>query len=877
MTRRSVSSWLLIHIVLLALVMTAQPQSVNESKIQKSSTLEATNQKTKAAPEVTLLDGNALSLNGVSSYVRVLPNPSLNLQGPFSLELWVHMDNWSATGPAKTGIVSRAEHGTGGYEFGLDFSFSTKMVGFMIPGCGTAQINRTQLAGGWHHFIATYDGRTIILYVDGQARATADAGAVCNVSYPYTAELRFGRSVYNQGYGNNYFKGQIDEVRVYRKLLTLQDAVTRYNSGNGILLPDSEPGLVTCWHFDESGGAIAAASAGRIYDGFIQNQSNFLPRLIPSQLPVGIEAVGVTPSRATIEWRTLLASDSRVDFGISPTLGTTVTSPTLGTGHSLDLTGLAPLTTYYFRVESRTSTGQIIQSQTRTFVTQAVAPIDQNYWAAADGSPLGNGSFHNPWDLQTALSQPTGVLPGATIWLRGGRYYVPLFERGFRSTLTGLPDAPIKVRSAPGEWAVIDGNLFVVPIKNGTILTIDGPYTWFMDLEITNSDPVGRTIAITGSNPQERRGNSIDDYSVGSKLINLVIHDTGQGIGAWQQGRDNEYYGNIIYNNGWDAPDRTHGHGVYSQNNSGYKKFVDNVIFNPFAATTRTGGTDESAVRNYTWDGNILFNGMMAWLGPHIENLRVYRNHTYNHGFAVGNEINSTYISADVRDNFFMGGVRLFEFSNGLIFRNNTISNNNTVEKNMWLSTNAAVPRTIFNIGGNTYYRNVTDWPYWQFKVTGGTATSGDFAFNRVTGTQVQTYNYTGKSWQDDLQFDTDSTYIDAAPTGKKIFLRRNQYDPNRMFVIIYNWDQSDTVTVNTGAFLRVGDDYELRNVQDYFGDVTQGNFRGVSINVRMTGRSQAKPVGYDGVPQWHHYSLPPNTFPKFGVFVLRRLERRIY
>jgi hypothetical protein len=664
---------------------------------------------------------------------------------------------------------------------------------------------------------------------------------------------------------------------MYSKLLTLQDVVSHYNSGNGILLPDSEAGLVSAWHFDESGGSVTAATAGRVCDGYIQNQWNFLPRLIPNQTAVGIEVVGVTPVRATVQWRTLASSDSKVDYGLSPTLGTTVSSPTLGTGHAIDLTGLAPYTTYYYRVESRTSTGQVTQSTTRTFTTQGAAPTDQNYWVATDGLAIGNGSFQNPWDLQTALSHPAVLTPGATIWLRGGRYYVPLFEGGFLSSLTGTPEAPIKVRSAPGEWAVIDGNLFFIPVKHRTVLTIQGANTWFMDFEITNSDPAGRTIPITGSNPPERRGNSIDDYSVGSKIINLVIHDTGQGIGAWQQGSNNEYYGNIIYNNGWDAPDRTHGHGFYSQNTTGYKNFYDNVSFNPFAATTRTGGTDESAVRNYTWEGNVFFNGMMAWLGPQIENLRVYRNYTYNHGFSVGNEINSTYFNADVRENYLMSGVHLFEFTNGLTFRNNTIWNNNNAEKNIWVSTNAATPRTLFNIGGNTYYRNVFDFPYWQFKLSGGTGLSGDYAFNRVTGTQVQTYNYTGKSWQDDLQFDTDSTYIDASPMGKKVFIRRNKYDSNRMLVIIYNWDQSDLVTVNLASFMAVGDKYELRNVQDYFGDVIEGTFRGVSINVPMTGRTRAKPVGYDAVAQWNHYTLPPNTFPKFGVFVLRRKERKIY
>ncbi len=48
-----------------------------------------------------------------------------------------------------------------------------------------------------------------------------------------------------------------------------------------------------------------------------------------------------------------------------------------------------------------------------------------DYYVAPNGSPSGNGSINNPWDLQTALDQPAAVQPGDTIWLRGGTYDEP--------------------------------------------------------------------------------------------------------------------------------------------------------------------------------------------------------------------------------------------------------------------------------------------------------------------------------------------------------------------------------------------------------------------------------------------------------------------
>ena len=57
----------------------------------------------------------------------------------------------------------------------------------------------------------------------------------------------------------------------------------------------------------------------------------------------------------TITWDTDEASDSRVDYGTSPgSLTSQQSSPGLVTSHSVQLTGLAPNTTYHYRVTSPT-------------------------------------------------------------------------------------------------------------------------------------------------------------------------------------------------------------------------------------------------------------------------------------------------------------------------------------------------------------------------------------------------------------------------------------------------------------------------------------------------------------------------------------------
>jgi hypothetical protein len=839
-------------------------------------------QRTSKSSEVSpmpagLTAGNVLKLNGTNNYVQVYPNSSLNLQAPLSIELWAYMEDWSAGGPARTGVMSKLEQGSGGFEIGLDLGYSAKTIGVQFLNCGTtnplAQRSRTTLASGWHLFTGTFDGRYLRFYTDGVLSATADAGSVCSLSYPYSFELRFGRSAMDSGYGNNYFKGRIDEARIYNKVLTAAEILAHYNNGDGTV-GQPEANLVAGWHFDEADGSRANDYSGANRFGTLMFGGLWLPRSIAPNTIAGIDVPSLGETTATIDWVTQLQSNSVIEYGTTTSYGSTATSATMVSDHSLSLSGLNPYTVYHYRLKS-TQNGQTAISTDRTFTTLDRRPVDNQFYVAPNASPWGNGSAGSPWSLATALASSQLVQPGATIWLRGGVYNVPSVDGGFTSTLTGTAAAPIKVRGFPGEWAVIDGNRFDAPIKDKTVLTIQGAYTWFMGFEITNSDPNGRKIDTTGSNGPERRGNSIDDYAVGTRIINLVIHDTGQGIGGWQQGHDNEYYGNLIYNNGWDAPDRLHGHGVYTQNDVGYKRLIDNILINPFGANARTGGTDVSSVRNYTWQGNSFINGYNEWLGPRIENLQVFENFTFNNIFKVGNEVNPTYRNAEVAGNYFTTGVELFEFVNGLSFHHNTVWNTNDTGKDISISTSAANPASNIQMSQNTYYQSFRSWPYWHLRVASVGNPSpdpryfGDFAVNRTQGTQAQTYAYTGKSWQDDLHLDVDSLYVDDIPRGQQVFIRPNAYDPGRATIYVYNWDNAPAVAVSLGRFLRNGDRYELHNVQDYFNDVIVGIYRGKSITIPMQGRTQARPIGYDQVTSWYHDPLRPNTFPRFGAFIL--------
>ncbi len=68
-------------------------------------------------------------------------------------------------------------------------------------------------------------------------------------------------------------------------------------------------------------------------------------------------------------WKTPQPTDARVEFGMTPGLGSSVTDPTRTTVHALTLTNLAPATRYYYRVSSSMADGVPAVSNTADFTT----------------------------------------------------------------------------------------------------------------------------------------------------------------------------------------------------------------------------------------------------------------------------------------------------------------------------------------------------------------------------------------------------------------------------------------------------------------------------------------------------------------------------
>jgi hypothetical protein len=560
-------------------------------------------------------------------------------------------------------------------------------------------------------------------------------------------------------------------------------------------------------------------------------------------------------------------------------------SPPSGTGPAnLSLTAKADgmLPGMYSAVVSIASGGSTLASVPVTLAipVAAGAPVTsgKQWYASPTGTPTGDGSQANPWDIVTAFNNaPHAVKPGDTIWLRGGKYGDGTAGGIMAYSLVGTPTAPILVRAYPGERPIIDTWL-QVGCCQGAPDANRGAYVWFWGLEFASYNP-DRTSGTSGPPQWAAQANhpALDSWAPGTKVINCIVHDTSGGISLWQEAPSSEAYGNIVYNVGGYGTDRGHGHGFYMQNQSpGYRHVADNITFNNFGEGVQLYGTDSAYVQNFHLEGNVSMNNGSIGLGHNTTNgtvsagarddniiigagnggpagIVVINNYTYHTPLADDGynslSYNDTAVANDLTalGNYFIGGqaVELVRW-NSVVFQNNTTYANAQDNVSLFWGPNQS-PAT-YNWDRNRYFGSGRFTTY-----------NGCVTFSCSNGRTL-----TFAQWQSENHVDANSTFTAGPPTGLWLSVRPNLYEPGRANIVIYNWDLRSTVQVDLStAGVNLGDSYEIRDGENWFGPaVASGTYNGGTVAIPMTGLQVALPNGVVPNPQ-------PHTAPQFGVFVV--------
>ncbi|MEK9156265.1 MAG: hypothetical protein AAB360_03100, partial [Patescibacteria group bacterium] len=444
------------------------------------------------------------------------------------------------------------------------------------------------------------------------------------------------------------------------------------------------------------------------------------------------------------------------------------------------------------------------------------------WYVSPEGVQTNTGSINSPWNLTYALAGAGGsIQPGDTVWLRGGTYGDGTTR--FTSNIDGTDGNRITVRQYPNERATIDGQLWIEGSN----------WTDYWGFDIMHPTWGGE------GNVSASRDSCV--WAISSahvRFINMAVHDCpgGNGIGFWSTATDSDIYGSLVYSVG------DHGHGIYTQNADGSRKTIkDSVVFN----NTKFGVhayTENGYVRHYDYEGNTFF------LNDYGEALLAGRTSGADINF-IGNYLYNPLTGVD------HNGVQ-FGYSNdheNMVFRDNylamlagwqLISNKfaqvdvqyNTIIGRRMARRHPPDTGMISEVWDNNDY-----WQVWE-----------DYGFNN--GSAYVEW----PDWRTTTNYDPNSTWINhtrpaytepTLPTENKIFVRPNQFESGRANIIVYNWNHSSSVAVDVSGVLSNNDQYEVRNVLDYFGTpTTSGRYTESTINIPMTTTA---------------------TGPEFGTFVL--------
>ncbi|NCS18130.1 MAG: LamG domain-containing protein, partial [Microcystis aeruginosa G13-12] len=191
---------------------------------------------------ITRPEGKALYFDGVNDYINAGVKPSLELSKTFTIEAWIN--------PQKQiqqygGIIVNRE---GEYQviIGADgtlvWAFANSSPGW--TGISTGYVVKTN---EWTHIAISYDNGLIKTYANGLLVHTYDGAGSLGDAHPNEDEFRIG---YRQAGFSQYFKGQIDEVRIWNVARTQAEIQANLNQK----LTGNEQGLVGYWNFEEATG-----------------------------------------------------------------------------------------------------------------------------------------------------------------------------------------------------------------------------------------------------------------------------------------------------------------------------------------------------------------------------------------------------------------------------------------------------------------------------------------------------------------------------------------------------------------------------------------------------------------------------------------------
>jgi len=204
-----------------------QQESVNNTSNGYTDSTKNLNHGTGTSMSITApsgkLEGQGAEYDGSADHLEVVNASSLNMTSQFAVSCWV----WGDVFSGKNGRIIQKGVNDDQYRF-LDEDDNIK---FHLAGVTNGSLTASSAlpaTGGWHHWVGTYDGSTIAIYLDGSSIASQSAsGSIgTTVNHLYVATKNWDSG------GGDRFDGRFDELRILNTGYTSAWITTEYNNQN---------------------------------------------------------------------------------------------------------------------------------------------------------------------------------------------------------------------------------------------------------------------------------------------------------------------------------------------------------------------------------------------------------------------------------------------------------------------------------------------------------------------------------------------------------------------------------------------------------------------------------------------------------------------
>lgn len=200
----------------------------------------------------------------------------------------------------------------------------------------------------WSHVCAVQqgDGKESYLYVNGsQVNSVSQSGIMANKSGHVQIAARTNNN------SQRYFNGSMDEVRIYNRALSSSEISEIYSLTQTSIPEEEDPVPPTPVPEPEP-----------------ESPADTTAPVISS-----VQSSSITTSSVIISWNTDEDATSKIDYGLTINYSnSTIESSIYKKSHSVTLTGLQANTIYNYRVVSKDSSGNVVQSNNFSFKTSQV-------------------------------------------------------------------------------------------------------------------------------------------------------------------------------------------------------------------------------------------------------------------------------------------------------------------------------------------------------------------------------------------------------------------------------------------------------------------------------------------------------------------------